>query len=483
MKCSNQKMPRISVRLVIILSFAITTSMVFFLFGFNNQVTLFISVSLLFFSIILMCAKSWNRSFLLLLFTCAIGLFLLGRYTLHFINGDTTSQYVNNDSIIKTLRLIYISLYGVIIGSIIGLMSPNNSHSASISKRSKIVKNISWPLSILSGIVFLVYNLLLLESMRGQPYESLYIDSSRSIMPEMLTGISQLFIYVMCVFLATYPSKKKTNLVLMIYIMSQIPICIIGSRAPLISAIVFSLAYILLRKYRPISFSESKQWLKKKELIMIIIMTPIIMIAMSAVGNSRGNANMSNDNTSSNGLVDLIEKQGVTFRIVAFSIEREEEIPKPAYGSYIFSPVINNLAGYFLGSNKTISSQTLKSAERGVNSADALSYVVIGDRYLEGYGLGSSYIIDSYLDAGWIGVFAISFIIGLFLIKATNAFGKYWIINYIILIITTEIFMLPRGIVANVIMQLLYPKTIILLTLIFLLSMVISRNNKEKIIK
>ena len=55
--------------------------------------------------------------------------------------------------------------------------------------------------------------------------------------------------------------------------------------------------------------------------------------------------------------------------------------------------------------------------------AHHISYVLMGDQYLEGHGCGSSFLLEVYADFGLIGIAAFSLALGFFLIWLAE-FGK-----------------------------------------------------------
>ena len=67
------------------------------------------------------------------------------------------------------------------------------------------------------------------------------------------------------------------------------------------------------------------------------------------------------------------------------------------------------------------------------------------EEYLEGHGRGSSYLIETWMDFGYIGVFIFSIIIGMILIYMVYGFGKRVLLSTIILVGLQNIFFIPRA--------------------------------------
>ena len=65
--------------------------------------------------------------------------------------------------------------------------------------------------------------------------------------------------------------------------------------------------------------------------------------------------------------------------------------------------------------------------------------------YLKGRGYGSSYLIENYVDFGYIGVAIFSLILGILLVYMLRRFGRNTLIDTIVLVSLTTIFFIPRA--------------------------------------
>lgn len=63
---------------------------------------------------------------------------------------------------------------------------------------------------------------------------------------------------------------------------------------------------------------------------------------------------------------------------------------------------------------------TVENAMNGFSFAHALSYLVMGKQYLNGNGMGSSYIAEIMYSFGYMGVFIANIFYGVFLRKFLN---------------------------------------------------------------
>lgn len=65
--------------------------------------------------------------------------------------------------------------------------------------------------------------------------------------------------------------------------------------------------------------------------------------------------------------------------------------------------------------------------------------------YLSGRGWGSSYLLENYIDFGYMGVFLLSIILGIILIFLVRGFFGKKLISIICLVSMMEIYFIPRA--------------------------------------
>ena len=88
--------------------------------------------------------------------------------------------------------------------------------------------------------------------------------------------------------------------------------------------------------------------------------------------------------------------------------------------------------------------QKLMKAIYGNEFAHSMSYVARDD-YLDGHGYGSSFILETYADFGFLGVIIFSVLVGVFLIYVLHLLKKSRMSRVIILTVLTQFFFLPRS--------------------------------------
>ena len=119
---------------------------------------------------------------------------------------------------------------------------------------------------------------------------------------------------------------------------------------------------------------------------------------------------------------------------------------------------------------QSYSAQTVDMALYGNSLSDTVSYLDLGQKYLEGAGLGSSYIVETFVDFGYIGVMLFSFILGIFLVWCVNKFNNSILSSYFVLVALIQLFMVPRSAATSWLVLLMYIPAFILLIGIWTVS-------------
>ena len=253
--------------------------------------------------------------------------------------------------------------------------------------------------------------------------------------------------YFLCAFLALWPSKKESLFWLIIYIVSSIPILIIGVRNPFMLNCIFAFLYFIFRSmYKA---KNEKSWISKRGLISIIVIIPVLVLFMGAYNYIRADKNMSFSPT--NILIDFAFNQGTTYDTVLQGFELQDDLIFSNNKVYTIGPLVDVFCYNFVGEklfhlDDLGSGNSLKKIYNGHNLAYDVSYAVLGSRYVEGEGRGSSYLLESYLDFGYAGLAVISILIGaLCSIIPYWFYRKWWFRSTIGLIILTSLFFMPRA--------------------------------------
>lgn len=442
----------------------------------NNDM-LFISLGILLIGNMFYGIEKMKERFVFCLFNLACLFFLYGRT---FIKITTLEdwQYPFNPEIHRTaITIIYVSVLFLLIGAVFYGQFKQSKQLKTIKKENvwqteEFRKN----MQIISFIayLFLAVFLLIVEiekpiAMQGKSYVDYYY-SFESSLPGFVLSLSALAKFALCLFLATLPTKMMAFIALGIYVVSTIPVFIVGQRNQFISAALFVVCYYLLRDF--IEKDKPKKWFGKFEGTAIAIALPFFFAFLSLYESIRKDIAVSKVNIFSS-ISNLFYSQGVTYEVICKCIKYIDVLPDTNI-SYTFGAIIayfkSNEISKMLFGTQSYSSQTVDMALYGNSLSDTVSYLDLGQKYLEGAGLGSSYIVELFVDFGYIGVMLFSFILGIFLVWCVRKFDKSILSSYFVLVALIQLFMVPRSAATSWLVLLIYIPAFILLIGIWTIS-------------
>ncbi len=436
---------------------------------------MFISLGILLIGNMLYGIEKMRERFVFCLFNFACLFFLYGR-TFIKLNQLDDWQYPFGDEIHKTaITMIYISILFLLFGAV---FFGQFKQGRPTIKRESILKSEDFNknLQIIAFIAYLfcAVFLLIVEiekpiAMQGKSYVDYYYTFQSSL-PGFVLSLSALAKFALCLFLATLPSKKMAFIALGIYVVSTIPVFIVGQRNQFISAALFVVCYYLLRDY--IGKDKPKKWFGKFEGTAISIALPFFFAFLSIYESIRKDIAVSKVNIF-NSISDLFYSQGVTYEVICKCIKYIDVLPETNI-NYTFGAIIayfkSNGISKLLFGTESYKAQTIEMAMFGNSLSDTVSYFDLGQKYFEGAGLGSSYIVELFVDFGYVGVALFSFLLGIFLIWAVKVFNKNILSSYLVLVALIQLFMVPRSSATSWLVLLIYIPAIIFLIGIWVIS-------------
>lgn len=415
-----------------------------------------------------------KENIIIILFNLSIFIFLLGRYLVRMIQNipmDTDPKYM-----IVALNLVFISLISVNITYL--LLRPTKKRQLTnfeINHKKQSIDRIGLFSNtglIISGVCALIINTSTYIYAQGNGYESLYLGSNLPV-PSFIGLIADTMPFFIAIILSRLPNKKNSYLLLSSYLILQLPLLAAGKRTPFMVAVLIWISYVALRGYTD---SKKEVWITKKEKTATLIIIPVLIVLIPFIGDIRG-GNVSHENP----LIKTLDSQGVTIDVISHGIAMKEETPKSIYGSYTIAPILSYVSTNFISrsllNTTEIQVQTKESAELGLNYADTISYMVLSkDLYLSGQGLGSSYIIETYIDFGIAGLIVYSILMAILMRWMSNNFGRNQFKTFLIILLMMGIYILPRDASLNFIVSIIQIQTVVLFASVYMYD----KFNKDK---
>ncbi len=278
--------------------------------------------------------------------------------------------------------------------------------------------------------------------MRDRSYYEFY-TSFVSKLPSFLYTISEMTPFALCIYLATMPKKAPSFVVLSVFVLSAVPQLIIGIRNPLVLNVLFAFLYYCVRD----AMGDPQKWLGKVEKTLIIVGIPLALVALSAFNYIRDGVAVAT-NGALDAIIDLLYKQGVSFEVLCKAFLVLPVLPG-GRKFYTVGPILDAIlqgqigqmlfhAPLFPPGNSAV------RAICGNTFAHSMSFVAHPE-YLDGHGWGSSYILETYADLGWLGVMLYSFLLGVFLMWMLKGMRQGWLKRTILLAVMSSLLFAPRA--------------------------------------
>ena len=382
--------------------------------------------------------------------------FLLGRPSITILRGDdlekiTQTNYSQSANIWLGILLIFVALVGNRIGAMLGdLLNEKvfcSKKKMITSSGSFLLFNLKW-ISLILFCISVMANIILeaekVDFIIKHSYVAYYV-LFKSKLPYLIYVVSTFMEPALCCFLITYPPKKQSYIVLVLYIGTTVLSLIGGERNPFVLAVLFALLYFIYRDY----IGDKKKWIGKFETICLLVATPIGLIVLGLMNYIRDNVSSGMSNVTEI-LVDLLYKQGVTFSWYCSGLGILKQLPGITSSNYTFGGFIDyfkygSLGQIFFGMEGLGNVNSLRRAMTGNSMAHQLSYTLLGNSYLQGHGCGSCYLLEVYADYGIAGIFIFSILLGIVLVCAFSIARRSVIGGVIMLLAITGILFMPRA--------------------------------------
>ena len=283
-----------------------------------------------------------------------------------------------------------------------------------------------------------------LNYMSGRAYEEYYMATRDDYSSPLLGNFEVMLPFALCAYLATQPSKRGSTIALVLFIVTTLPLLIIGARTDFVMAVLFFGVYYLLRNSVP---EEHGVWIGPFEKTLVCIGLPLGIAAMGAVNYLRANQSASGDFLWLLG--DTLYKQGVTFKVLGLGFDWYPQIHELGFMGFTFYPIIHNFTQGFIGQvflhmPLLPEVNSVELALYGSSYGNTISYFA-HPNYLGGEGYGSCYLLELYTDFGFAGIAVFSVLLGFLSVHICRLVGKNWFGGMLALLAIYNVFHIARG--------------------------------------
>ena len=463
-----------------------TIIIILFVIGYainNNNLLLTTTVIFCFFNII-SSLKNIRININFIVFNITFFVLLLGRYFLQMISGENYGTIFPEEITKNTILLLFISLVALYIGkSSFELykkkfnkkkqVKVNEEKIEEKKEKIKYVRQIARVMFIITFIMAFAVTLETAVFVQQNSYLAKYTDFQTKI-PSIIHKIAQTNFIFLMIYLFTFPSKKETFAVVIVYTIYLVTSILSGGRSTFVIGILMLFMYFLSRE----RYIENEKYFTKKVIIILGILGVILIIFLSCYTTLRNNIAIENFNPFDKFKQFFID-QGGSVNVISYTQYYKDELPD-TNSSYAFGPFINyikhgTLAKILGYGQDYYTNNTVEMALYGNNLGATISYLVMPERYLNGEGLGTQYIAELYADCSYAGVIIYNLILGFLLMWFNNLKKENWIGLAFSFNILKKMIYLPRQFAMEWVINLLSIPTILAIILVYGYSEIIYR--------
>lgn len=416
----------------------------------RNLSILMIGSFLIWLGSVFFCLQNLKSRMILLGFDLVVFLFVFSSILTDIVTGTVQWEKYGMDAAFTAVLASGISVFFLYIGGIVcevftrspaqvppsNACAPKGHHLETFRLVALLLYLFCLAFSFLQSAEMLLF-------MRGRQYEEYYYNF-QSVLPGFVYTFSCVVPCALCIYLSTFPKKRSAFLCLLLYVLSNVPTLLIGMRNQFSLSIIFAFFYYCFRD----AVGDREKWIGKNEKCLVLMGVPAMMVLMITTSYLRyGRKLIINPFVA---IGRLIYSQGTMFLNICRGFDTMPQIRAMVEGPkcYTFGAIIDSVSRSRLGQLlfHTMPFPPGNNAVRaleGHSFGDIFSYIAV-PTYLEGGGWGTSYLLETYYDFGWLGIAVFSLLLGFFLVWFLRGMRKNWLIKSILLMSLTQLFMLPR---------------------------------------
>ncbi|MFS0668959.1 O-antigen polysaccharide polymerase Wzy family protein [Peribacillus frigoritolerans] len=444
----------------IIFVFLFTLFILFYANGGNSNILYFLLYTTFFDMFFYLVLKGAKENIAFLLFVVSFYTFLMGSKLIPFIDISEKNIFtlfrtvqLNSEEYMLFLNLLFLSLTSAYIAyrltKSLNLQSKQKFITSHVNLPKyynlKLAIKILLPIFLIASIVeaFISWNYI-----SSVGYVESYVTTIQ--VPTIISKPAALFPALVVIIFALEPTREEVKLTTKYYIISLLCTVFSGRRTDLVIGLLFIIWYLCVIDNKN---TFSKKFLTKQRIILVGIFSFLLIAFLGAYSFIRANLQ-----TKSMNLLDYIsyffKSLGRSDTVIADTIINIDNFPKSGFNYFIY-PIKDFVSSNILTRDVYEVVTGLKSytsVGQGISKLDYtdsfshwLTYIVAPDLYINGHGLGSSYIAETFIAFGVIGVVVYSILLGCLLNTLSNLnLKKVWS-RILLMIVLKSILFAPRG--------------------------------------
>lgn len=416
--------------------------------GHDIDVLIFWAINLIWLSNLCYSMAQYSKRYIFLVINLTYFLFYIGRITMtFFFEGDYALNF-SHKTILETMGVIFSGLFFLRIfssafehirssGKLIA-----TTYSGNIELIRRLSKMFYWGTYIFAFAV--IAERVVFVQATG--YVDFYASYS-SRMPGIVSRLASVNEVMFFIFLASTPKKRETRLVILAFLFLGILSLGYGQRNPLAVKFLFIfMIYIPLRQARS-DEEDGEQWITRTYKTFLLISIPAMILLLAIWKFHR--QDLSFEGSLGDLVIDFFDTEGNSAYIIGLAIENIKRFPDK-FIIYTLEPIHEFLTNNFIykmlfGAKSTLLYEN--SVYAAMNSWDIgkpLSYFANPVAYASGVGTGSCYLVEVFVDFGYVGVALISMLYSYIMNFVQKGNKCSWIVSTIMLLSVYEIMYAPR---------------------------------------
>lgn len=412
-----------------------------FIFFYIIKNNIFLCLSLLsiwIFNVIYSLIKI-NKRYIFLIFNVIFFLFLMGQICFDVLLSSPNIQIFDNNIIRHTLFCLGISLITLFV--VTYLFNDESDISFQV-KRNVSLEMFFFLMFCVSSVFVLIKYFEMFLSIKDNGY-LFYYTQFQTTLPSIVYQIANLYQLAFYSWLALFPPKKYLYIGSIIFLIISLCTMLNGQRGTAMINLVLLLTYYFIRDHLQV---DEKTFFTKKKIIVFVFLGFICMLVLNYINLLRyGNfENLSNPLSS---IFSFIYNNGGSYKVISYQeLYKDYFQTDKIYCLYPLEYMIkNNILTRMFFNPIIYTSNTIEMATLTNNFSEAISYIVLGERYLLGEGLGGCYIAEIYCNFNYLGVLLINALYAIFMIKIPKLIRSNYFIGSLVLLSLSSLYWAPRS--------------------------------------
>lgn len=473
---------------LIIFSFSLViTAILLFFVGYMMKSfnIILLSILLAWIANLSVALSNFKRGIYFLFFNITFFTFIFSGNIFKMFSGDIWHNFSSNIEI-KTNIIIFSALLSLFFGYVI-LYFVNRFDKRECEYfplKNTRIKGFVQKYSLIIFCISLFLSFLIVIEKVAFVFENSYLDfytSFNSTIPTVFHNLSSFLLPSLLLYLFTFPKIKRVIGILIPFSIYVFLTLGTGSRSTFVLSILIILIYFIYSQFNKIYFVFNK-----RRIVWFVVFGFLGVSFLCSFNLIRNRAPIKNYNPIYY-FKQFFVDQSTSINVIK-NAEKYKSDLRSMNKNYTFSNFVSfykysSLFKIFRLGKKPYpiyQNNTLEMALYGDSLGQTISYLALGDKYLQGHGLGTEYLAELYIDFDIWGIIVYNVLLGCILYFFSNISVGNFILNTYIFLVIYRILYMPRENASNWMMEFFSIKNFILICMPYLIYQIVIKNKRSK---